>query len=93
VTAKLERWRREEFGEYHQALSKQRNKHVPAILIEAKKKQGRRRFVRAPALTYLLLLAAGTRGAAVSGRAAARLCRVRSSCYSKRDNRHQQDYF
>ena len=46
-----------------------------------------------PALTYLLRLAAGTRGAAVSGRAASSLRRLRRSCNSQCDHSHQQHYF
>lgn len=56
-------------------------------------KQGRRRLVHAPVFTDLRLLAAGTRGAAVSRRAATHLRCLRCSCDSKRDNSHQQHYF
>jgi hypothetical protein len=56
------------------------------------KKQECGRLVHTPALTYLLLLTAGTRGAAVSGRATVRLRRP-CSRYSKRDNNQQQHSF
>jgi hypothetical protein len=56
-------------------------------------KQGRKRLVHAPVFTDLRLLAAGTRGAAVSRRAATHLRCLRCSCDSKRDNSHQQHYF
>jgi len=62
-------------------------------LYQPQKKQGRRQLVHTPVLTYLLLLTAGTRGAEVSGSAATRLRRPCCSCYSKRNNSHQQYYF
>jgi hypothetical protein len=57
------------------------------------KKQGRRQTRLRPALTYLLLLAAGTRGTAVTGSAAFSLRRRRCTRHSQRDYNHQQHYF